>query len=76
MQVRVCAAGHRSLAPIQGYMITHNKSISIADYLTLREDGRVIYRPTCHYAYHPCDDAIFRCTSCKATLSDRSHASG
>jgi homospermidine synthase len=44
--------------PIQGYMITHNESISIADYLTLREDGRVTYRPTCHYAYHPCDDAI------------------
>jgi homospermidine synthase len=33
-------------------------AISIADYLTLREDGRVTYRPTCHYAYHPCDDAI------------------
>ncbi len=44
--------------PIQGYLITHNEAISIADYLTLREDGRVTYRPTCHYAYHPCDDAI------------------
>ncbi len=44
--------------PIQGYLITHNEAISIADYLTLREDGRVVYRPTCHYAYHPCDDAI------------------
>ena len=43
---------------IQGYLITHNEAISIADYLTLREDGRVVYRPTCHYAYHPCDDAI------------------
>jgi homospermidine synthase len=44
--------------PIQGYLITHNEAISIADYLTLREDGQVAYRPTCHYAYHPCDDAI------------------
>ena len=44
--------------PIQGYLITHNEAISIADYLTLREAGRVVYRPTCHYAYHPCDDAI------------------
>jgi len=45
--------------PIQGYLITHNESISIADYLTLRDGaGCVIYRPTCHYAYHPCDDAI------------------
>jgi homospermidine synthase len=41
-----------------GWMITHNESISIADFFTLREAGRVIYRPTCHYAYHPCDDAV------------------
>ncbi len=40
------------------FMITHNESISIADYFTLRENGRVVYRPTCHYAYHPCDDAV------------------
>jgi homospermidine synthase len=45
--------------PIQGYLITHNEAISIADYLTLRgEGGELVYRPTCHYAYHPCDDAI------------------
>jgi len=43
---------------IQGYLITHNEAISIADYLTLRDGDRVTYRPTCHYAYHPCDDAI------------------
>jgi len=41
-----------------GWMITHNESISIADYFTLRENGKVVYRPTCHYAYHPCDDAV------------------
>jgi homospermidine synthase len=40
------------------WMITHNESISIADYFTLRKRGKVIYRPTCHYAYHPCDDAV------------------
>jgi len=39
-------------------MITHNESISIADFFTLRQDGDVVYRPTCHYAYHPCDDAV------------------
>jgi homospermidine synthase len=44
--------------PIQGYLITHNEAISIADYLTLRDGDRVVYRPTCHYAYHPSDDAI------------------
>lgn len=44
--------------PIQGYLITHNESISIADYLTVEENGQAIYRPTVHYAYHPCDDTI------------------
>jgi homospermidine synthase len=41
-----------------GWLITHNESISIADYLTVRENGRVVYRPTCHYAYRPADDAV------------------
>ncbi len=34
-------------------------SISIADYFTVRDaSGTAIYRPTCHYAYHPADDAV------------------
>jgi homospermidine synthase len=41
-----------------GYQITHNESISIADYFTLRDGDTVTYRPTVHYAYHPCDAAI------------------
>jgi homospermidine synthase len=44
--------------PYTGFLITHNESISIADYLTVRDGDRVRYRPTCHYAYHPCDDAV------------------
>jgi homospermidine synthase len=44
--------------PFHGFLITHNEAISIADYLTLRENGGVAYRPTVHYAYHPCDDAV------------------
>ena len=24
----------------------------------LREGGKAVYRPTCHYAYHPCNDAV------------------
>ena len=44
--------------PQYGFLITHNESISIADYFTVFEDGKAVYRPTCHYAYHPCDDAI------------------
>src|SRR6202008_653253 len=30
-----------------GFLVTHNESISIADYFTLRENGKVVYRPTC-----------------------------
>jgi homospermidine synthase len=41
-----------------GFLVTHNESISIADYFTLRDGRRVTYRPTCHYAYHPCNDAV------------------
>lgn len=44
--------------PFHGFLITHSESISIADYFTVREGGHVTYRPTVHYAYHPCDDAV------------------
>jgi homospermidine synthase len=44
--------------PYHGFLVTHAESISIADHLTLRENGQVVYRPTVHYAYHPCDDAV------------------
>ena len=44
--------------PYHGFLITHSESISIADYLTVRENGEVVYRPTVHYAYHPSDDAV------------------
>jgi len=44
--------------PFHGFLITHGESISIADYLTHREAGKLAYRPTVHYAYHPCDDAV------------------
>ncbi len=41
-----------------GFLVTHNESISISDYFTLRNGRKVVYRPTCHYAYHPCNDAV------------------
>ncbi len=44
--------------PFHGFLITHNEAISIADYYTLQDGGTVRYRPTVHYAYHPCDDAV------------------
>ena len=53
----------RSWTPLEGsyhgFLITHAESISIAEYLTVKEEsGRVAYRPTVYYAYHPCDDAV------------------
>ena len=41
-----------------GWLITHNEAISIADYYSVREHGKIVYNPTCHYAYHPADDAV------------------
>lgn len=45
-----------------GRLVTHNEAISIADYFTVpAADGSFAhptYRPTCHYAYHPCNDAV------------------
>lgn len=44
--------------PFHGFLITHSEAISLADYLTVEENGEVAYRPTAHYAYHPSDDAV------------------
>lgn len=50
--------------PFHGFIITHNESISMADYYTLRDGDHVTYRPTVHYAYHPCDQAIMSMHEC------------
>jgi len=44
--------------PQFGFLVTHNEAISISDYYTVGDAGAPEYRPTCHYAYHPCDDAV------------------
>jgi homospermidine synthase len=42
-----------------GFLVTHNEAISIADYFTIRNSaGAATFRPTCHYAYHPANDAV------------------
>ena len=46
-------AGH-----FHGFLITHGESISLSDYFTVKHGDKVTYRPTVHYAYHPCDDAV------------------
>ena len=57
-----CTTMVRSWTPIAGpqhaFLITHSEAISIADYLTVRDGDAVAYRPTVHYAYHPCQDAV------------------
>ncbi|MEI6986594.1 MAG: saccharopine dehydrogenase C-terminal domain-containing protein [Rhodospirillaceae bacterium] len=57
-----CTTRVRTWTPMEGsfhgFLITHGESISISDYLTVRENGVLTYRPTVHYAYHPCDDAV------------------
>ena len=41
-----------------GFLVTHNEAVSIADYYTVQEGDKPVFRPTCHYAYHPADDAV------------------
>ena len=57
-----CATRVRTWTPIarhfHGFLITHGESISIADYLTVKEGEKIAYRPTVHYAYHPSDNAV------------------
>lgn len=53
----------RTWCPTQGaqygFLVTHNESVSIADYFTVKgSDDAPVYRPTVHYAYHPCNDAV------------------
>lgn len=43
---------------IQGMVIRHGEAYSLCDALTYCEKDRVLYRPTVHYAYYPCQDAI------------------
>ena len=47
-----------TLGPQYGRLVTHNEAISIADYFTVGSGKNAAYRPTCHYAYHPCNDAV------------------
>jgi homospermidine synthase len=48
--------------PIIGMVVRHAESFTISDHLTAWEEtveGRqAVYRPTVHYAYMPCDNAI------------------
>jgi homospermidine synthase len=47
---------------IIGRVVRHAESFTISDYLTVWDETvegkRAVYRPTVHYAYMPCDNAI------------------
>jgi homospermidine synthase len=58
-----CITEVRSWTPIGGptigFLITHGEAITTADYFTVFDSaGKAVFRPTVHYAYHPCDDAV------------------
>jgi homospermidine synthase len=51
----------RSYVPgwdIQGMVVRHGEAFTISDALTVWKNGKPVYRPTMHYAYCPCDEAI------------------
>lgn len=52
----------RTWTPLAGsfhaFLITHAEAISIPAYFSVKVDDTVVYRPTVHYAYHPCNDAV------------------
>lgn len=43
---------------VQGLVVRHGEAFTLSDHLTVWEDGKAVYRPTVHYAYNPCDNAI------------------
>jgi len=47
-----------SIGAFQGMLVTHDEVFSIADYLSVRGPGGVLYRPSVMFVYHPCDDAM------------------
>ncbi len=56
-----CRTLVRSWVPcgeIIGMVVRHGEAFSISEYLTVLDGNHPIYRPTVHYAYHPCDNAI------------------
>ena len=43
---------------IVGMVVRHGEAFTISDKLTVWEGKRPVYRPTVHYAYCPCDEAV------------------
>ncbi|WP_404421486.1 homospermidine synthase [Nibricoccus sp. IMCC34717] len=43
---------------IQGMVVRHGEAFTISDKLTVWDGKKAVYRPTVHYAYCPCDEAV------------------
>ncbi len=43
---------------IIGMVVRHGEAFTLSDYLTVWDGDKPIYRPTVHYAYMPCNEAI------------------
>jgi len=57
--------------PFLGRAVTHNESISIADFFSLKDKAeRALYRPTVHYAYRSCDASILSIEECLGKNSE------
>ncbi len=51
---------------IEGMIIRHGEAFGISDRLTVWNLGRAIYRPTVHYSYMPCHEALSSLVELKA----------
>jgi homospermidine synthase len=51
--------------PIIGMVVRHGEAFTISDHLTVREEGKAVYRPTVHYAYLPTDAAMDSLHECR-----------
>lgn len=47
-----------TIGPQFGYLITHYECFTISEFFTVKQGDKVVYRPTCNYAYHPATDAV------------------
>lgn len=47
-----------------GRVVTHNEAISIADFFSIKEKNKALFRPTVHYAYRSCDASILSIEEC------------
>lgn len=56
--------------PFLGRAVTHNESVSIADYYTVRKGKKAAFRPTVHYAYRSCDASILSIEECFGNNSE------